>query len=137
MAKSQKNFSISLLLASIALGEGFRSESPITVRSSLAAKNTVGLPRRNPKIYSPKIVVPWAASVLLFITRLEGFLTGYELEYLRIGLCDEAADDELFVSLYERSQLPKRWNSDDSLPIEWRCDELVARLVREGSNPVL
>lgn len=136
MTKTKTQFSLSLALAGLALGQGFRSESPVTVRSIFTSNNTTTLPRRNRKISSPNIVMPWAASILRFINRLKAWWSGQELESLRIGLCGENEDDESFVSLYERSQMPRRWNSDESLPLEWQCDELIARLVREGRNPL-
>lgn len=137
MDKTKTRFSLSLVLGGLALGQGLRSESPVTVRSTFAPKSTAVLPRRNPKIYSSDIVMPWAAAMLRFMNRMEAWRSGQELESLRIGLCDENADDESFVSLYERSQLPRRWQSDESLPLEWQCDELIVRLVREGKNPAL
>lgn len=135
MDKKQKRFSVSLVLGSLALGQGLRSKGPVTVRSVFADRNTAALPRRNPKIYSSDIMRPWAASMLRFIQRVEARLSGQELESLRIGLCDANANDEEFVSFYERSQLPLRWQSNEALPLKWQCDELIARLVREGKNP--
>ncbi len=113
-----------------------RSATSLTVRSTLAGANTEVFPRRNPKTFQSQDVVPWAASLLCLIYRAGAWLRGWELESLRIGLCEENADDEALVSLFERSQMPRRWRSGDSLPIEWQCDELIARLVREGKNPL-
>ena len=103
MNNTKTQFSLSLFLGGLALGQGLRSESPVTVRSIFARKNSQALPRRNPTIVSSKVVMPWAASILLFISRMEAWGRREELESLRIGLCDENADDEFFVSLYERS----------------------------------
>lgn len=137
MTNTKTQFSLSLFLGGLALGQGLRNKSPVTVRSIFARKNSQALPRRNPTIVSSKIAIPLAASILRFINRMEAWWRGEELVSLRIGLCDENADDAFFVSLYERSQLPRRWQSNERLPLEWQCDELIARLVREGKNPNL
>ncbi len=130
--KTRTRFSLSIVLAGVALGEGLRSDSPVSIRTTFAGRNTEGFPRKNPRIRSSYIAVPLAASLLRLISQMEARWMGQELESLRIGLCTEDAGDEAFVSLYERSQLPRRWRSNESLPEEWQCDELVARLVREG-----
>lgn len=137
MSNIKAKFSLSLFLGGLALGQGLRSISPVTVRSIYAPKNSQALPRRNPTIVSSKIVMPWAASILRFINHMKAWWKGEELVSLRIGLCDANTDDESFVSLYERSQLPRRWQSDERLPLEWQCDELIARSVREGKSPNL
>lgn len=85
---------------------------------------------------SENIVAFWAASALRARHHIDAWLQGMRLESLRIGLCEDDEPDEEFVSLYEASQLPRRTGSDEPLPLEWQCDELIARLVREGKNPV-
>lgn len=137
MSNTKAQFSLSLLLGGLVLGQGLRTETPVTVRSIFAPKNSQALLRRNPIIVSSKIMMPWAASILRFINHTKAWWRGEDLVSLRIGLCDENADDESFVSLYERSQLPCRWQSHERLPLEWQCDELIARLVREGKSPNL
>lgn len=137
MTDKKKRLSLDTVLAGVALTRGAAKDYSVTVRACYAPPNSCALPRRDPKISSASIAAPWAASVLRMKHHVEAWSKGLRLESLRIGLCDDTQLDEAFVSLYEASQLPRRTgSSDERLPLEWQCDELIARLVREGKNPI-
>lgn len=103
MVKTKMRFSLSLVLGSLALGQSLRSKYPVTVQSVFVPKNTTVLPRIHPRIYSSDIIMPWAASMLVYINRMEAWWCGEELESLRVSSCDEGASEKFFVPLYERS----------------------------------
>lgn len=136
MTDKTKRFSLGIFLAGVALGRDRAKDSSVTVRVCYAPARTVAFPRMIPNMTSDAIVATWAASALRVRYHLDARLNGMRLESLRIGLCEEDQPDEEFVSLYEASQMPRRTGSDEHLPVEWQCDELIARLVRERRNPI-